>query len=131
MEKFGGYRQDTLTFLKNGPRSGSKQGSFSTPSEFMKAYYRQLVRLFAGKQFEEDFYEIIDKCNQFPYSHSIYRRTVRTKSYFPSLEQVFRLLYAYRIMDFLRLQHFGLSDGPAMPEEKLDHKKEIRCIHFP
>ena len=79
MEKFGGYRQDTLTFLKTA-QERLKQGNFSTPSEFMKAYYRKLVRLFAGKQFEEDFYEIIDKFNQFPYSHSIYRRTVRTKS---------------------------------------------------
>ncbi len=56
MEKFGGYRQDTLTFLKTA-QERLKQGNFSTPSEFMKAYYRKLVRLFAGKQFEEDFYQ--------------------------------------------------------------------------
>ena len=121
MEKFGGYRQDTLTFLKTA-QERLKQGNFSTPSEFMKAYYRKLVRLFAGKQFEEDFYEIIDKFNQFPYSHSIYRRTVRTKSYFPSLEQVFRLLYAYRIMDFYDC---SISDYlmDRLPEEKLDYKR--------
>ena len=64
MEKFGGYRQDTLTFLKTA-QERLKQGNFSTPSEFMKAYYRKLVGLFAGKQFEEDFYEIIDKFMNF------------------------------------------------------------------
>ena len=97
-------------------------GGFLTPSEFMRKKYKKLVDLYAGKAFAEDFYYIIDKFNQFPYSHSVYRRSVRTKSYLPCLEHVFRLLYACRVMNFYEctLADYLLD---RLPEEKLDYKR--------
>ena len=121
MEKFGQYRPEVNAFLK-GVEAKFGDGGFLTPSEFMRKKYKKLVDLYAGKAFAEDFYYIIDKFNQFPYSHSVYRRSVRTKSYLPCLEHVFRLLYACRVMNFYEctLADYLLD---RLPEEKLDYKR--------
>ena len=78
MEKFGQYRPEVNSFLKGVEAKFGDEG-FLTPSGFMRKKYKKLVDLYAGKAFAEDFYYIIDKFNQFPYSHSVYRRSVRTK----------------------------------------------------
>nr|WP_308626095.1 DUF4132 domain-containing protein [uncultured Eisenbergiella sp.] len=121
IEKFGQYRQEFSPFLEKAEEK-LREGTYLTLSDFMRKNYKKLTELYTGKEFAGDFYYIIDKLNQFPYSYSIYRRTVRTKSYFPSLEHVFRLLYAYKVLQFYEcsLEDYLLD---RLPEEKLDFKR--------
>ena len=121
IEKFGQYRQEFGPFLEKAEEK-LREGTYLTLSSFMRKNYKKLTELYAGKEFAGDFYYIIDKLNQFPYSHSIYRRTVRTKAYFPSLKHVFRLLYAYKVLQFYEcsLEDYLLD---RLPEEKLDFKR--------
>ena len=86
MENSAGTRQDaSSTFLK-AAQERLETGNFSAPPD-LKAYYRKLVGLFAGKQFEEGIsMEIIDEFQpSFPIPPKAYTAgLVRTKSYFPA-----------------------------------------------
>lgn len=64
-------------------------------SEFMKKNYKKIVKLFVPKEFREDYYYMLDKCNRFQYSRSIYRRSVRTADYGPHVEDAFKLMKGY------------------------------------
>lgn len=71
-----------------------------TLSEFFRTHHRQLVQAFVDSSYVDDFYRILDKQNQFPYSGGLNRRTVRSESYAPFLEASFQLLRDYRTLAF-------------------------------
>mgnify|MGYP000660485868 CR=1 FL=1 len=98
-----------------------KSGGYDNPSQYMKNNHKKLVDLYVPKEFHEDFYYIIDKFNQFPYSKGMERRTVRTKKYGSCANDIFRLLYDYKVFDFYgcNMEDFLLNN---LADEKLDYK---------
>lgn len=92
------------------------------PSEFMKKYHKQLVKCCVPKEFVEDYYAIIDKCNQFQYATGIGRRSMRSPDYEPFMVRIFLLLQTYRAFG---IYHASMPDylKNQLSEELLDHKK--------
>lgn len=132
MEKISDYR-DNPGRLYREAMEYYREGGYQTFSAMMKAFDSVLVDLYAGKQYREDFYFIIDKFNQFPYSRGVDRRTVRTKKYIPQASHVFELLNDYRVFQFYQC---GVAEYlfDRLSEEKLDLKREgmttFKMRHF-
>lgn len=72
-----------------------KNTDIASLSDFIRQNYDKYVQLFVPKEFRDDYYYILDKCNQFQYSESRYRRSVRTANYGPQLQLAFRLMRNY------------------------------------
>lgn len=64
-------------------------------SALIKKKYKKIADAFVPKEFREDFYAILDKCNQFQYARSRYRRSVRTENYGMHVEDAFMLMKGY------------------------------------
>lgn len=64
-------------------------------SALIKKKYKKIADAFVPKEFRKDFYAILDKCNQFQYARSIYRRSVRTENYGMHVEDAFMLMKGY------------------------------------
>lgn len=120
VERIGAYRAEPVTITEEAMEF-CRNEKIGTYSELMKKHYEKLTEYFTGKQLKEDYYYIIDKLNQFPYAENIYRRTVRTKRYFPQVEHVFTLLRDYRVLQFFEC---SVADYllDQMEPEKLDYK---------
>lgn len=115
-----GYCNSDRSFLTEARKCYIRMGEGAL-SEFFREKYGQLVQAFVGREYQEDFYAIIDKQNQFPFSKGFYRRTVRSEKYAPFIEDTFWLLRDYRSLDFYggSLEKYLRND---MPEEYLDVK---------
>lgn len=92
------------------------------PSEFMKKYYKQLVKCCVPKSWQADYYAIIDKYNQFQYATGMGRRSMRSPDYEPFMVRVFLLLQCYR---FFGIYHASMADylKNQLSEELLDYKR--------
>ncbi len=127
MESFGEYRAD-FSFISRTLEQYDKAGNLPL-SVFFKKEYKGLAEAFAGKEQAEDYWHIVDKLVQFPYSTGLYRRTVRSDSYRPFIEHALRLMYDYRTLGF-----YGgnLADYLAnrLPEPLLDLKKSQIHLRF-
>lgn len=121
VERMGAYRAEPVTITQEAMEfcQNEKIGIYS---ELMKKHYEKLTEYYTGKQYKDDYYYIIDKLNQFPYSENMYRRTVRTKRYFAQAEHVFILLRDYRVLQFFDC---SVADYllDQMAPEKLDYKR--------
>ncbi len=120
LEKYFQHSNDSKGKVEEALRE-FQRGGYDNPSQYMKKNHQELVDLYVPKEFHEDFYYIIDKFNQFPYSRGMERRTVRTKKYGVFANDVFRLLYDYKVFDFYgcSMEDFLLN---KLPDEKLDYK---------
>lgn len=98
LEQMNEYRADR-SFLKEAEQLYHTSGRGNL-SEFFKEHYKQLVHAFVDTAYITEFYTILDKQNQFPYTRGINRRTVRSKEYGPFIEASFQLLRDYRTLDF-------------------------------
>ncbi len=70
--------------------------------------HKGLLDAFVPEKYQESFLYVIDKLNQFPFSHGWNRRTVRTAGYGPQIHLVFSLLKAYEKLFYFegRLEDF-------------------------
>lgn len=121
LEQSNSYYHSYSNLTKEA-RNISIKENITKLSVLMKKHYKELVNLYVREKDREDYYYIIDKLNQFPYSHGMYRRTVRTKAYFPNMENLFTLLKDYRTFQFYdcTMEDYLLD---KLPEEKLDYKR--------
>lgn len=106
----------------------SKQKNIS-PSQIMKKKMKQLVEYFIPKEYQGDYYYIIDKSNQFQYSSGTDRRSVRSSEYKIDYYEVFRLIKDYYLFG---IYECNLADyiTNRLPEEKLDFKLHISSYEF-
>ncbi len=98
LENMNAYHGSAL-FVRQAGEEYQRSGK-GLLSVFFKKKYKSLVKAFVDRKYLEDFYGILDKQNQFPYSRGWYRRTVRSAEYTPFLEESFRLLLDYRTLGF-------------------------------
>lgn len=120
MEELYGYSADR-SFIEKARQKYIKTADISL-SDLMRADYKALVQVFVGKQYQDDFYTIIDKQNQFPYASGMYRRTVRSKVYSPFIGDTFQLIRDYRSLEFYggSLEKYLKNE---MPQELIDMKR--------
>lgn len=121
VDQLGGYRPESTAIFDEAMELCKKEG-YLTYSELMKKQYSKLSELYVGKKYLEDFYYIIDKLNQFPYTEGMYRRTVRTKHLLPQIGHVFILLNKYRVLQFYDCTIEEYLQN-KLTEEKLDYKR--------
>ncbi|PNV61422.1 hypothetical protein C0033_14110 [Clostridium sp. chh4-2] len=121
VEQMGTYRAEPDTITPEALEY-CRQETITSYGELMKKHYGKLTEFFAGKKYSDDYYYIVDKLNRFPYSETMYRRTVRTKRYFPQISHVFILLRDYRMFQFFEC---SVADYllDRMAPEKLDYKR--------
>ena len=98
-----------------------KNDSAKVPSEFMRKYYKKLVEIFVSKEHLEDYYRIIDKLTEFPYSRGMWRRTVRSRYYAPWFQTVFELLNSYKMLSFYNCSVYDFISN-NMPDEMVQIK---------
>ncbi len=84
--------------------------------------HKGLLDAFVPEKYQESFLYVIDKLNQFPFSHGWNRRTVRTAGYGLQIHLVFSLLKVYEKLFYFegRLEDFIYK---RLDEEKLDYIK--------
>lgn len=93
-------------------------------SEWMKKNYKKIVELFVPREFRNDYYDMLDKCNQFQYARSRYRRSVRTADYGPHVKDAFMLMKAYYSFSIYEcgINHMTCFLRDEMSEELVDLK---------
>lgn len=92
------------------------------PSQYTKSNLDELVNCYVPKTDQVNYYQAIDKLNQFQYSRGYDRRTVRTKSYVNNLKVIFSLLNDYLVLGFFKctLSQYLTNE---LSEELLDFKE--------
>ncbi len=70
------------------------------PSEVYRQHLSRLVNLCVAEELQEDFYYELDEMNQFQMTRGIYRRSLRSGSYTPFVDEGVRLLWAYARLKF-------------------------------
>lgn len=88
------------------------------PSDFMKKNYRGVVEAFVPKEYEEDYYRIIDKLTSFPYTRGMNRRTVRSREYEPWVPKFLELLNAYKVQNFCEETVYSVLSGNLSEKTK-------------
>lgn len=114
----GYYLQETKVIdkIKNdNPRVDSL-------SLFMKEHYKVLVDLYVPEKYQEDYYYILDKYNQFQYAEGYDRRSVRTANYSLYMKRAFRLMYSYMAFGIYRCEINDYLKDNLAPEQ-LDYKR--------
>uniref|UniRef100_UPI00405611F4 DUF5724 domain-containing protein n=1 Tax=Acetatifactor sp. TaxID=1872090 RepID=UPI00405611F4 len=121
LEEMNSYRNCDRSFLDEAKSAYASTVNMSL-SEFFQKRYKSLVQAFVDNKYQDDFYHIIDKQNQFPYARGTNRRTVRSKQYSPFMESTFQLIRDYRSLDFYggSLEKYLRNE---IPEELLDMKR--------
>ena len=97
------------------------------PSEIYQKHLSGLVKLCVAEKHQEEFYYALDEMNQFQMTGGLYRRSLRSKSYTPFVDDGIHLLWAYA-----RLKTYGaeLSDvlrGNVSSEIQKDAREESFC----
>lgn len=129
LEKMGQYSAE-LNDLEEEALAYLRSGKFTAWSELIKTHYAELAEVCVGKRYLKDYLHIIDKLDQFSCTYSTYRRTVRTKAYYPSAEHIFSLMKDYRMLQFYDC---GIADYllDNLAPDKLEHKRRpFRFFHM-
>lgn len=121
IEQFSSYSSSSTPNITRACRRMEEE-NYNLPSVFMQKEYQKLVEFYTTKDNRGGFYYIIDKFNQFTYSKSICRRSVKSSKYGPWMERVFRLLHDYYLFGFYECSVSQYLRN-EMSEEKLDYKQ--------
>jgi len=118
-------------------RKAFTASKIALPSEFMKKYYSKLVDLFVEEDYRKDYYYIIDKMNQFPFTKGMGRRALRSSEYAPWFQTIFELLSSYKTFQLYQCSIYDyLAD--QLPEEILEIKHQfgygydcnVKCMDY-
>lgn len=98
------------------------------PSEVYQKHLSGLVNVCVAEEQREEFYYALDEMNRFQMTAGPYRRSLRSESYMPFVDDGVRLLWAYA-----RLRAYGasLSDvlsGNVSSEIQKDAREESFCF---
>lgn len=119
------YRTIMPSDVCNEMRKLLERGTYGTLSGLFKGEFSGAVKLCVPDALREEFYEALDAMNQYQMTAGWYRRSLRSGSYLPFVEQSIRLLRAYALLDFYQA---GLADilTGNVPPEIFDHARNER-----
>lgn len=99
-----------------------------TLSDIYRSELANLVKACIPEGKEEEFYYALDQMNQFQMTAGWYRRSVRTDSYRPFIQQSVQLLWAYAMLDFYGGKLADVLTGRVDPEI-YDHARTERFLY--
>lgn len=105
-----------------------ENGTYCTLSGLYKGEFSGAVKLCVPDGCREEFYEALDAMNQYQMTAGWYRRSLRSKSYVPFVEQSIRLLHAYALLDFYKASLSEVLTG-KVPPEIFDHARN-ECFSY-
>ena len=96
-------------------------------SDLYRNQFRNLVDVCVRPEWQADFYYALDEMNSYQMTAGWFRRSLRSDSYVPFVEQSIRLLRAYARLDFYNADLADVLTG-NVPPEIYDH---ARNEYFP
>ena len=76
-----------------------QNGTYKTLSELYKNLFQNLVDICVARELQGEFYYALDEMNRYQMTAGWFRRSLRSESYAPFVEQSIRLLRAYARLD--------------------------------
>ena len=110
----------------NEMRQLLQSGKYKTLSELYRNLFQNLVDVCVKKAWQKDFYYALDEMNHYQMTAGWFRRSLRSKSYVPFVEQSINLLWTYARLDFYGADLADVLTGNVTPEI-YDH---ARNVHF-
>ena len=90
--------------------------TYKTLSELYQKQFQNLVDVCVRKTWQEDFYYALDQMNQYQMTAGWFRRSLRSDSYAPFVEQSIQLLRAFARLDFYDAALADVLTGNLTPE---------------
>ncbi|MDE7340370.1 MAG: DUF4132 domain-containing protein [Lachnospiraceae bacterium] len=103
-----------------------QNGTYKTLSELYKNLFQNLVDVCVARELQGEFYYALDEMNRYQMTAGWFRRSLRSDSYAPFVEQSIRLLRAYARLDLYGGDLADVLTGNVTPE-LYDH---ARNEHF-
>ncbi len=103
-----------------------QNGTYKTLSELYKNLFQNLVDVCVARELQGEFYYALDEMNRYQMTAGWFRRSLRSDSYAPFVEQSIKLLRAYARLDFYGGDLADVLTGNIAPE-LYDH---ARNEHF-
>ena len=103
-----------------------QNGTYKTLSELYKNLFQNLVDVCVVRELQGEFYYALDEMNRYQMTAGWFRRSLRSDSYAPFVEQSIKLLLAYARLDFYGGDLADVLTGNIAPE-LYDH---ARNEHF-
>jgi len=91
-------------------------GKYRTLSELYKDLFPDLVDVCVKKAWQEEFYYALDEMNRYQMTAGWFRRSLRSDSYAPFVEQSIKLLRAYARLEFYGKDLADILTGNIAPE---------------
>lgn len=91
-------------------------GKYQTLSELYRKQFPNLVDVCVRKAWQDDFYYALDQMNQYQMTAGWFRRSLRSISYAPFVEQSIQLLRAFARLDFYDAELADVLTGNLTPE---------------
>ena len=91
-------------------------GKYKTLSELYRKQFPNLVDVCVRKAWQEDFYYALDQMNSYQMTAGWFRRSLRSESYAPFVEQSIQLLRAFARLDFYDAELADVMTGNLTPE---------------
>ena len=104
--------QDVCTLMRQLLNSGK----YKTLSELYRKQFPNLVDVCVRKAWQEDFYYALDQMNSYQMTAGWFRRSLRSESYAPFVEQSIQLLRAFARLDFYDAELADVMTGNLTPE---------------
>lgn len=102
---------------------GMKDGTYKKPSDFFKAKCRSLFNGIIYPRRENDFYYIADHMQDWAYSESKYRRSLRTSDLEILCRNIMGAVYDLYEQDHIDADICDIIEGKNITEEQLYHKE--------
>lgn len=103
-----------------------RSGTYRTLSDLYRSRFGELVDVCVTKSKQDEFYYALDEMNAYQMTAGWFRRSLRSGSYAPFVEQSIRLLRAYAQLEFYGGDLADILTGKVIPE-LYDH---ARNEHF-
>ena len=110
----------------NEMRQLLQSGKYKTLSELYRNLFQNLVDVCVKKAWQKDFYYALDEMNHYQMTAGWFRRSLRSESYVPFVEQSINLLWTYARLEFYGADLADVLTGNVTPEI-YDH---ARNVHF-
>ncbi len=102
-------------------------GRYRTLSDLYRNDFKELTDVCVPKEYQDEFYYALDEMNQYQMTAGWYRRSLRSESYAPFVEQSVKLLRSYAKLTFYGSSLSDILTGNT-PPEIYDH---ARNEYFP
>lgn len=114
-----GLSEDVSHFM----RQLLREGKYKTLSALYKDQFKHLVDVCVKKEWQEEFYYALDEMNSYQMTRGWLRRSFRSSSYVPFVEDSIHLLQAYGRLEFYGGDLGDILTGNISPE-MYDHARK-------